>query len=399
MSSGNGSIPTRPMQTASPVFRTALFLHRWTGLLSLPVFLVMVLTGSVLIFSDEINELMGDVPSGSVQATGNTPRKGIAELMQAAQASQPGKRVIYMYYEKGRLDRATVRLGEPGYQEENDGFDVIMDTVTGQPMSTIVPDETFAGWVLKLHKEWFLGRPGELVSGFIALLVLISLVSGLVIYAPYARQAFLGIIRWQRGSRITQLDLHTVIGVVVLGWALVVTFTGIFLALAGVSFDRWKVTALKPVNERVSKAAESFDYQHPPITPDQAVATVQARLPNWRFDWIVMPLTDYSTPRHYAVWMAGPPGPTEDLFQTAYVDATTGELTDMIDFPWYMKLMLISEPLHFGDYGGLPLKILWTASAWLTLFITANGAWLWWDRRRRKTSANSPTLPRVAPAV
>lgn len=57
------------------------------------------------------------------------------------------------------------------------------------------------------------------------------------------------------------------------------------------------------------------------------------------------------------------------------------------ELPWYMKAIVVSQPLHVGDYGGLPLKLLWTACVWLTLFITANGAWLWWDRRRRYRAA------------
>jgi hypothetical protein len=27
--------------------------------------------------------------------------------------------------------------------------------------------------------------------------------------------------------------------------------------------------------------------------------------------------------------------------------------------PWYAQALLVSQPLHFGDYGGLPLKLLW----------------------------------------
>lgn len=50
--------------------------------------------------------------------------------------------------------------------------------------------------------------------------------------------------------------------------------------------------------------------------------------------------------------------------------------------PLYLKLVVLSGPLQFGDYGGLALKIFWLASAWATLFITGNGAWLWWRRRR-----------------
>ena len=30
--------------------------------------------------------------------------------------------------------------------------------------------------------------------------------------------------------------------------------------------------------------------------------------------------------------------------------------------PWYVKALKLSQPLHFGDYGGMPLKIIWAAA-------------------------------------
>jgi uncharacterized iron-regulated membrane protein len=72
------------------------------------------------------------------------------------------------------------------------------------------------------------------------------------------------------------------------------------------------------------------------------------------------------------------------LFRVAAIDAATGEVAAAVQPPAYLKAIVLSQPLHFGDYGGLLLKLLWTLCSWLTLFITANGAWLWWDRRRRR---------------
>jgi uncharacterized iron-regulated membrane protein len=64
------------------------------------------------------------------------------------------------------------------------------------------------------------------------------------------------------------------------------------------------------------------------------------------------------------------------------IDAQTGEVARDVELPGYLHAIFLSEPLHFGDYGGLPLKLLWSACNLLTLFITANGAWLFFDRRR-----------------
>ena len=35
--------------------------------------------------------------------------------------------------------------------------------------------------------------------------------------------------------------------------------------------------------------------------------------------------------------------------------------------PWYCKALALSQPLHFGSYGGLPLKLLWAALTLLGL--------------------------------
>ena len=44
--------------------------------------------------------------------------------------------------------------------------------------------------------------------------------------------------------------------------------------------------------------------------------------------------------------------------------------------------LLISQPLHFGDYGGMPLKIIWAVLDVLTIVVLASGLYLWLARRR-----------------
>jgi uncharacterized iron-regulated membrane protein len=57
--------------------------------------------------------------------------------------------------------------------------------------------------------------------------------------------------------------------------------------------------------------------------------------------------------------------------------------------PWYVKTLLLSQPLHFGDYGGLPLKIVWALLDILTIIILGSGVYLWLKRlgfRRNEVS-------------
>jgi len=76
------------------------------------------------------------------------------------------------------------------------------------------------------------------------------------------------------------------------------------------------------------------------------------------------------------------------------VDARTLQVTDNRPLPWYMLALLLSEPLHFGDYGGLPMKILWALLDVITIIVLGSGLYLWFVRGRQ-----TPVLPDDAAAV
>ena len=50
--------------------------------------------------------------------------------------------------------------------------------------------------------------------------------------------------------------------------------------------------------------------------------------------------------------------------------------------PWYLTALELSRPLHFGDYGGLPLKIIWAVLDLITIVVLVSGLYLWLARRR-----------------
>lgn len=64
------------------------------------------------------------------------------------------------------------------------------------------------------------------------------------------------------------------------------------------------------------------------------------------------------------------------------IDAQTAKLTDTREMPWYVKTLLLSQPLHFGDYGGLPLKIIWALLDLVTIVVLVSGLYLWIKRRQ-----------------
>jgi uncharacterized iron-regulated membrane protein len=99
-------------------------------------------------------------------------------------------------------------------------------------------------------------------------------------------------------------------------------------------------------------------------------------------DFIAFPGTRFSSEHHYAVFMKGSTHLTSHLLTPVLIDASTLDVTAVAGRPWYMDAMGMSQPLHFGDYGGMPMKILWAALDLLTIVVLASGLYLWWVRRR-----------------
>lgn len=50
--------------------------------------------------------------------------------------------------------------------------------------------------------------------------------------------------------------------------------------------------------------------------------------------------------------------------------------------PLIIKALFLSRPLHFGDYGELPLKIIWALLDVAAILVLGSGVYLWLGRRR-----------------
>jgi uncharacterized iron-regulated membrane protein len=101
------------------------------------------------------------------------------------------------------------------------------------------------------------------------------------------------------------------------------------------------------------------------------------------------------------VWTKGKEPLTSRLFSPVLVDARSGVLASAVTMPWYLRALELSRPLHFGDYGGMPLKIIWVLLDLVTIFVLGSGLYLWFARSRAaKTQQRSAAvLPLPSPGA
>ena len=227
--------------------------------------------------------------------------------------------------------------------------------------------------------DLFAGLPGKLFLGFMGLLLLVALVSGVVLYAPFMRKLDFGTVRHERSTRTRWLDLHNLIGIVTLVWCFVVGATGVINTGADLLVRHWQV-------EHVGELVRP--YQGRPLVPEaeraplqRALDAAQAAAPGKKLYFVAFPGTAFSSPHHTTFFMRGDTPLTAKLMTPVLVDARTAQVTAAPAMPWYLDALLISQPLHFGDYGGMPMKVLWALLDIATLLVLGSGLYLWLKKR------------------
>ena len=115
---------------------------------------------------------------------------------------------------------------------------------------------------------------------------------------------------------------------------------------------------------------------------DAVVSTAARALPGMTISSVTFPNAVLTSPLHYIVWTKGNTAVTSRLFTPVLIDAETGAVSAVRPLPWYLRAIEVSRPFHFGDYGGLPLKIIWALFDIALIAVLVSGLYLWLSRRK-----------------
>lgn len=358
------------------------WIHRWSSLVCTAFLLMLCLTGLPLIFHDEIDYLTEERPAFGMPGVGSS---GTAEgllplddMLRRALANRPGEVPLYMAFDNDQPSM-TITTGPRPDSPATDMTIQSFDRSTGELIGAEAEsDGGVMHFLLQLHTDMFLGLPGMLFLGAMGLLFVVALVSGVVLYAPFMRKLDFGTLRTSRSARIRWLDYHNLLGIVALAWMTVVGLTGVINALATPIEDLWQSSELADMTREYAGREPLDPSRYGSL--DVAMARARAALPGNNPQFIAFPSGTFSSQHHYAVFFQGDTPLTERLLTPALIDAETGAFTDARPMPWYYQALSLSRPLHFGDYGGLPLKILWAALTLFTIVVLGSGLYLWFAK-------------------
>jgi uncharacterized iron-regulated membrane protein len=370
--------------------------HKWTSLICTLFLLMLCITGLPLIFHDEIDDFFKTEASAR-ELPADTPQAPLSKLIDAAKARYPQRFVQILNWDDDRANVINVFLSTtseapPGQRFLKLSFD--------SRSAELIGEDAQEGGVMRairiIHRDMFLGLPGELFLGVMGLVFVAAIISGVVLYAPFMRRLEFGAVRRASALRVKWLDMHNLIGAGTLVWVTAVGLTGIINTISLPLFTAWRAQILP---ELIAPHRGK-----PPLAKladiDEAVSTAQRALDgNIPVSMVLPTEARFGTPRHFIIWTKGPTPITSRLFTPALIDAETGKLVTAPGLPWYLRALQVSRPLHFGDYGGLPLKIIWALLDLAAIVVLGSGVYLWLGKRRSPdTTAQVPDRPAVAAA-
>lgn len=230
------------------------WVHRWFGLIAGFYFVLLGLSGSYLVYEDDILDIYDSKIRISAAPSEMPP---IAASIQAARD-----------YLKDP-DAVPSRITIPDRVDSNIiyRFDIKRDgekkqiTLFGDPSKGLIAGEDFyretiSGIVFVFHHDLFWGSTGRTIMGVSGTLMLILLVTGLYLWWPKPgrwKQAF----KFGRMKNLFQwnVELHRVIGFYSLILMVLVTFTGVFI-----SKPNWFITMPKPPKIAEDAPKPVFDF-------------------------------------------------------------------------------------------------------------------------------------------
>ena len=353
--------------------------HSWLGLISGLGLLVIGLSGSILVFQDELDAWRRPSIYRTTPRTGG--RLSLDQLWATTQRALPGWTIADWTLPRDAGYSDLLRVYPPGETREIRKLHV--DPYTSEMLgSPATYPHTLSGFLLILHTSFFGGIAGTFVVDLFAIALLLLGISGLWLYRDFWKSFFT--LRWRSSARIFFSDFHKTIGIISVLFNFVLGFTGAW----------WNTQSV--YHSLISKpdAAPSAPASVVPFNPSQVgisldtlVAEARRQLPGFRVTSLALPATDHGE----IILSGGVPtiNPFRSDFGSSVVFSSPGgalvRVDDIRRLSFWTQVQDNFSPLHFGTFGGLPVKILWCFGGLAPGLLATSGFVIWRKRVSRPT--------------
>lgn len=388
---------SHPRKTA--LRRWSFYVHFYAGIVAGLLFSVVGITGSLLVYVPEWRVV--EVPGGArVHPTGQ--RLSLQTLLEKVKATRPLDRVdnFTSASERDPFEFAPDKaLNFRTYSPKGERIHTFIDQYSGQILVQYNYNHRFLQKIYELHDN-LLGAVadrkavGRKINAWFAILLMIVSAAGILLWwrgAKYWNKGF----EYKVGSswKRQNWDFHNLFGFFFFLPLLLLAVTGIYYAYDSQYAAIAAFLTHGPATMHVPRASGPGWR-----SLDEIIASTEAKVPNCPITIVQFAVR---TGDSFVVRVHCPGDPHAVGLSYVYVDPATAQVTGVdrfFDAPLGVRIIRLMTPLHYGDVGGLPTRILWIFIGFIPAMMFITGLLMWWNRslgrRWRSNSAfNVGTLP------
>lgn len=353
------------------------WLHLWPGLVAGLIILLVALTGSLLVFEEELEII---IFKEKHIVTPGVQRISADSLIVVANQIFPKKKVSRLIIDSAPDHSVEARIGKKG----KDLKIAYINPYNGKVLYKGVYKQQFFQQVRDLHRYLLLNKAGKIITGISCFICLFSVISGLILWWPANKNAMKQRfkIKWNASGKRLNWDLHAVSGFYLSFFLLLITLTGlvwsydwveniIFQVADGHPQKEIKVknnTKLKKAQKGIFEKMQSemdsiYPYEGSLAFTLPAKGNLAVTLQKESDEAIIrMPDVAYFDSKTAKVVKKQP-----------FVSLSTGT-----------KIRKMVLPVHTGSIFGWPTKILALIVALFTASLPVTGIIIWWNKLKKQ---------------
>lgn len=367
--------------------------HLYLGIIAGAVLSVVGLTGSILVFGDEIDQALNQE---LFQALGKQKRYSIEEIATIVPQKYPEKKIDYIYWpEEGNPNSTYVCYN---FAKEEQFF---INPYTAELAGKRLQHSSFIGFVTELHTNLLISGWGQYLVGLATLCLLILTISGLRLWVPQQYQKWkqwksVLTVNFKAGFKRQNYDWHNVLGIYSAPVIIILSLTGFALSFGPVFIAfLFMLTGRSPQSvQQIFDLKSELIEGRQKLSPVAAAAVAKKQFPHAVIRGIAYPVDKNGA---YRFDLRSDGVSREGNRIMLGVDQYNGKvvLNSETDFPNIGNSYLTwIVPLHLGTFGGMPTRILALLGGLIPIALFITGFIVWWPRFKKQKGKNEAIPPR-----
>ena len=354
-----------------------LKMHRYLALTVGLFFVIIGLTGSLCVYRDDIDLLLN--PQLHIEET-SAPLLQLDKIIAAVRAAQPNRHGVWTL----EMPRTANAAFTAWFEQPSETFGafyaplmVSVNPYTGHVISSRFWGQTFSTWIVDLHSHLLWEATGRKAMAVLAVLLMISVISGLYLWWPGLARLTSGFsVKHDVGLKRCLFDLHRLLGFVSALGLLLLAFTGFHLAYPPLLQALTNSSGMGHGDEGPNVRSTAIPNDRP-ISLQEAVLIARGPFPSSEVRRI-------STPRGEAGTYRINLKQKQEINQhhplaNVWIDRWSGQIRDVQNpsqFDFAQRFTAWLWPLHTGEALEANGRWLWFLLGLMPLVLYASGIWL-----------------------